>query len=382
MPVLMNINKHLASYSNIILMKSNLSIIKNKLMAQFSTPDYCLCSHDHFVFSYHYQSRELKKICKIPASDESLVGKIKDILRRSPFARALSNSLGLGHVVQLISGTIIIIYDKIYRYDPQSNTGSATSVFALSAAKIFPPLRNGIAIHPHSNNAYFGEYINGIKRAVRIVRIFDDGMKTEVCYTFKLGEIKHVHGIFWDKYRQRLWITTGDSDNESNFYYTDDEFNTVHKFKGGDQSWRAVSLIITENHLVWGMDAGKDAPSDAINHIYRLDLTTGKRQQVATIGNPAYHMVQTESGAMVMGVTFEPGRKQDTREEASIYYSETGEFWQKLLTLPYQAQNLTGRSQYAYVFPPSGVIPDNELIFTPINIEHYDAKAMLIKLID
>ena len=363
-------------------MNANFSIVKRKLMAQFSTPNYCLCSHDHFVFSYHYQSKKLKKICKIPPNDESFIGKIKDLIRRSPFARALSNSLGLGHVVQLNNGTIIIIYDKIYRYEPQSNTGVASNVFALSSQKIYPPLRNGIAIEPISNNAYFGEYVNGIKRAIRVIRISDNGEKTEVCYTFEKGEIKHIHGIFWDKYRQRLWVTTGDSNQESSFYYTDDEFTTVHKFRGGDQSWRAVSLIITENHLVWGMDAGKDAPSDAINHVYRLDLTTGDRQQVATIGNPAYHMVQTESGAMIMGVTFEPGRKQDTNEEANIYYSKTGEHWQKLLTLPYQAQNLTGRSQYAYVFPPAGIIPDNELLFTPINIEHYDAKALLLTLIE
>ncbi|WP_157443140.1 hypothetical protein [Colwellia piezophila] len=349
-------------------------------MAQFSTPDYCLCSQDHFVMSYHYQSKKLSRICKIPPNNPSFLGKIKDKIRRGSLARLLSNSLGLGHVVQLTSGTIIIIYDKIYRYGLEDNTGVAQDVFRLKEENIYSPLRNGIAIHPLTNTAYFGEYINGVKKAVRIIRISDDGKKINVCYTFPLGEIKHVHGIFWDKYRHRLWITTGDNDNESHFYYTNDEFNTVHKYKGGDQSWRAVSLVITENHLVWGMDAGKDAPSDAINHIYRLDLTTGERQQVATIGNPAYHMVQTESGAMVMGVTFEPGRKQATREEACIYYSETGKHWQKLLTLPYQAQNLTGRSQYAYVFPPSGVIPDNELLFTPINIEYYDAKAMLIKL--
>ncbi|TPH13301.1 hypothetical protein [Litorilituus lipolyticus] len=349
-------------------------------MAQFSTPDYCLCSHDHFVFSYHYQSKKLQKICKIPPHNNSVLGRLKDYLKRSFIARALSNSLGLGHVVQLNNGTIIIIYDKIYRYTAQSNAGVAESVYDIKTHKIAPPLRNGIAIHPVSNNVYFGEYINGITRAVRIIRISENGQKTEVCHTFEVNEIKHVHGIYWDKYRERLWITTGDSDSESSFYYTDDEFKTLHRFNGGDQSWRAVSLGITKNHLVWGMDAGKDAPKEAINHIYRLDLTSGERQQIATIGNPAYHMAQTQSGAMVLGVTYEPGRKQDTLEQASLYFSETGETWHQLLTLPYQAQHLTGRSQYAYIFPPSGIIPDDQLLFTPINIMHYDAKALLLKI--
>ncbi len=360
--------------------KKQLTIIKNKLMVQFSTPDYCLCSIDHFVHKYSYQTKTLEMVCKIPPNNNNLTGVIKDKMRRSSLAQLFSNSLGLGHVVQLVSGTIIIIYDKVYRYDEKEQSKVAQVVFDLKSNKIQPPLRNGIAIHPHSNNAYFGEYVNGIKRAIRIMRITNDGQQCELCHTFSEGEIKHVHGIFWDKYRHRLWVTTGDSDNESHFYYTDDEFETIHKYRGGDQSWRAVSLIVTENHLVWGMDAGKDAPADAINHIYRLNLNTGERKRVATIGNPSYHMVQTVSGAMVMGVTYEPGRKQETQEEASIYYSETGKHWQQLLTLPYQAQNLTGRSQYAYVFPPSGVIPDNELLFTPINVEYYDAKAVSINL--
>ena len=361
-------------------MIANPIIVKNKLMAQFSTADYCLCSEDHFVVSYHYRSQKISRICKIPANEQSFIGLIKDKIRRSVFARFFSNSLGLGHVIQLNSGTIIIIYDKIYRYNLENVTGIAESVLDLKNGDIFPPLRNGIAIHPKSDNAYFGEYINGITRNVRILRISEDGKKSEICYTFPEGEIKHVHGIFWDKYRKRLWITTGDKDDESHFYYTDDEFKSMHKFDGGDQSWRAVSLVATENHLVWGMDAGKDAPRDAINYIYRLNLTTGERERIKTIGNPAYHMVQTESGAMIMGVTYEPGRKQETETCASIYYSKTGEKWQELLSLPYQAQNLTGRSQYAYTFPPSGIIPDDRLLFTPINVEHFDAKALLLKL--
>ena len=128
------------------------------------------------------------------------------------------------------------------------------------------------------------------------------------------------------------------------------------------------------------MDAGKDAPADAINHIYRLNLITGVREIVATIGNPAYHAIQTSSGSMIIGVTYEPGRPQDTLEEASIYYSETGDNWQKIVALPYQNKGLSGRSQYAYIFPPSGVIPNNELVFSAINIAKYDGKMLSIQL--
>ena len=78
---------------------SALSTIKNKLMVHFSTAEYCLCSQDHFVFSYDYKSQRLQKVCKIPPVNNRLPSIIKDKIRRSIIARSLSNSMGLGHVV-------------------------------------------------------------------------------------------------------------------------------------------------------------------------------------------------------------------------------------------------------------------------------------------
>ena len=190
---------------------THLTIVKSQLMAQFSTAEYCLCRHDHFVLRYDYQSKKLAKVCQIPANGSGLLSKVKDKIRRHAIARYLSNSLGLGHISQLASGTIIIIYDKIYRYPATSTNGIAQVVCTLAKDNILPPLRNGIAIHPVSNNAYFGEYVNNAKRPIRIIRLSDDGQTAAVCFQFNQGEIKHVHGIYWDKYRQRLWITTGDS---------------------------------------------------------------------------------------------------------------------------------------------------------------------------
>ena len=38
------------------------------------------------------------------------------------------------------------------------------------------------------------------------------------------GNINHVHGLFYDKYTQCVWVLTGDRENECIIGYTDDEF--------------------------------------------------------------------------------------------------------------------------------------------------------------
>lgn len=355
-----------------------LDVIAKHLMVHHSTPDYCLCSQDHWVFRYQYSSRRLERLGRIPARNSQLLTRLKDALARSWPLRAWSSALGLGHLTELADGTVLIIYDRVYRLRP--GQALAEVICDLDSRAIFPPLRNGIAVHPESNNAYFGEYINGQPREIRIFRIGDNAESCEPCYRFKAGEIKHVHGIFWDRFRKRLWVTTGDSDSQSAFYYTDDEFQSLHRFRGGSQMFRAVSLMATQDSLYWGMDAGKDAPREAINRLFRLDLAGGEPEELAIIANPAYHMVQTESGRMLLGTTFEPGRKQDSLEEAAIWSSADGQHWQKILALPYQAAGLSGRTQYAHIFPPTGVIPDTELLLTPLNVEQFDHQLLRLSL--
>lgn len=354
----------------------SLERIAKHFMVHHSTPDYCLCSQDHWVYRYHYQSRKLEPVCRVPPRNEQWLTRLKDAVARSWPLRAWSKALGLGHVTEMADGSILIIYDRIYLARPGEKW--AQVLCDLDSRAIFPPLRNGIALHPESNNAYFGEYINGTPREIRIFRINAQGC--EPCHRFAAGEIKHVHGIFWDKFRKRLWVTTGDSDSQSAFYYTDDEFQTLHRYQGGCQSFRAVSLIATQDYLYWGMDAGKDAPADAINKLFRLHLASGERTELAVIANPAYHMTQTLSGRILLGTTFEPGRKQQSLEEAAIWSSTDGEHWQKILALPYQSAGLSGRTQYAHIFLPTGVIPDDQLLLTPLNVEQSDHQLLRLPL--
>ncbi|MCA0439165.1 MAG: hypothetical protein LCH71_01580 [Proteobacteria bacterium] len=157
-------------------------------------------------------------------------------------------------------------------------------------------------------------------------------------------------------------------DHESNIYYTDDEFSSIKKFGGGDQSWRAIAMVFDEHGMEWGMDAGKDAPADAVNYIYRYDFRTGVRSSRVLVGNPVYSACEFADGTAVMQTTFEPGRPQNTPETAALWIRDKQGAWTNILELPYGVAKPRQRvGTYGYICLPQGISPVNRLVFTPVN---------------
>lgn len=106
-----------------------------------------------------------------------------------------------------------------------------------------------------SGNIYFGEYFqNMAKEAVYIYCSEDNARSWHVAYTFAAGEINHIHGIFFDSYTNRIWVVTGDRENECIIGYTEDEFKTfVEVFRGG-QEYRSCQMFFYPDFIVFGTD--------------------------------------------------------------------------------------------------------------------------------
>ncbi|MEJ6008251.1 hypothetical protein WG899_22090 [Paucibacter sp. AS339] len=242
------------------------------------------------------------------------------------------------------------------------------------------PLRGGIAIHPESNKAYFGEYLNGHSRNINIFCIDPDRKHIERCWTFHRSEIKHVHAIHHDPYRNRLWVLTGDTDSESSFFYTDDEFKTVQRFAGGSQQWRAIGLLFDEDSMEWGMDAGQDAPAEAVNRVFRYTFSTSEIKEIAIIGNPAYAMVHCADGGAVMATTFEPRRKQDTFRGAEIWHRQHLGQWQRIAGFEYELHRRIGVSSYGMAYLPYGMLPTRQLATTLVNCKYHKYSSVTINL--
>lgn len=347
-----------------------MEVIAQDFYPHHALEEYCLCVRDHYVYKYFYKTQSFEKYFKIPPAKNTLLGKLKDKFARSYIGRKLNVSLGLTHVIELPSKTVLVIYDKVYRYNPKehSQTGCAEVCFKLESVNAMPPLRNGIGVHPATGECFFSEYSNDPNRAKSIFRIFDDGNRIEQVFQFEASEIKHVHSVTWDKYRQGFWVTTGDSDQQSWFYFTDDNFKTLKQKHGGDQTWRAVSIIPTPEGLIWGMDAGKDASETDINYIFNFNLSTGERKQVQQIDSPAYHALTTQQGEFIINTNYEPGCKQPIPPEAAVWKSKDGINWRKVHAMSYQPTPRINGSKYAYIYSPLGTVPDDQYLFTATNV--------------
>lgn len=111
-----------------------------------------------------------------------------------------------------------------------------------------------ICIAP-SGKLFFGEYFqNTDKQAVNIYCSEDNAQTWHIAYTFPEGNINHIHGLFFDKYTNRIWVATGDRKNECIIGYTEDEFKSfVEVFRGG-QEYRTCQLFFYKDFIVFGTD--------------------------------------------------------------------------------------------------------------------------------
>lgn len=349
--------------------QDRLQILHDRLMVQYARRGIIYASEDHLIFASSDRGATWNKVCALENRHTSLVGQAKNVILRSGIVRRFRRNIGMHNVVVLPSGTILIQYDGIYRFD---GTGTdARLVYRFTDENLYGPLKNGFVVDDSSGNVYFGEYNNQRPYSVRIVRGTDDGRTWQVCHRFPSGEIKHVHGIVPDPYRRRLWVCTGDNDQESNLFYTDDDFGSLQRFNGGSQTWRMVSLIPTEDALIWGSDAGRDAPA-ADNHIYRWSFAKNRIEQLQYINKPAYYSTRLRDGSLVLGTTLEPGQQGIGEHTADIWVSRNGEQWDRAAALPFSPSGRATTTRYGTINLPLGDGSLDTIYFTPVNVRELD----------
>ena len=103
---------------------------------------------------------------------------------------------------------------------------------------------------------FFGEYFqNKEKKAVNIYCSNDDAKTWHVVYSFPEGSINHIHGLFHDPYTNRIWLATGDLENECVIGWTDDGFKTVTEVFRGGQEFRTCQLFFYRDFVVFATDS-------------------------------------------------------------------------------------------------------------------------------
>jgi len=271
----------------------------------------------------------------------------------------------------------LVFYDQIYR----STDGGATFEIAFSPGdhELAAPFDMGIAVGS-DDTVYYGEYIatRGVPtNRVRVVLGSDDGTSWDIVYTFALGEIRHIHSITYDSFRDRYWVCTGDVDAASRLLYTDDNFNTLHELGGGSQDWRIVSLIVTPDFLYWGSDNSQTGAA-----IFRWSFANEKLEKLQDIGNVSYYSTILKNGTLVVSTTYEPDslytKLFNPQATADIWVSRSGIEWTKIVSLPHELRHgKSGPSRAQIAFPSGG--PSELLYYTPYATREHEFTVQVLR---
>ncbi|MCG8612618.1 MAG: hypothetical protein MI864_19075, partial [Pseudomonadales bacterium] len=198
-----------------------------------------------------------------------------------------------------------------------------------------------------NGRVYFGEYFSNPERSeVHIYCSCDSGRTWDVAYTFAAGEIRHIHGIFYDRFRDGLWVLTGDLDSESRILFSADHFENVDTIFQGSQSVRTVHIFPMKDALI----SATDTPYQE-NKILRLEPDSGRIDELQSVEGSVLYGCRA-GDYFVFSSAVEPS-KINRSSFASLWFSKYGETWKKLAA--FQKNPLSGKFfQYAALPLPSG----------------------------
>jgi hypothetical protein len=218
-------------------------------------------------------------------------------------------------------GVVILYQWKIYFFDLRSNELN----FIDNLKQCRNVLHGGIAVT--ASGIFFGEYGHNASRdSVPIWKSCDDGRSFSIVKELHEHQIKHIHGVYVDKFSDSLWIVTGDFDGECFLIESDDEnFFNLTWYGDGTQQWRPVSLFFTPEKILWAMDS-------PIHQAYlqSFDRATKLITQGQYFPGPVWYSKQFDSGDAVLQTSVEPGKEVKTND-AILYHSHNLIEWTEVI---------------------------------------------------
>lgn len=274
------------------------------------------------------------------------------LLEYFPLSRRLFR-LGVQDMVPLADGTLVAIAKgMICRAEPSKGILRETCRVPRGSRPLF-------LCHAGHNTLFWGEYFGNEKReALHIYGSEDGGRHFEPVYTFPAGSIRHVHGLFYDPYEDKIWVTTGDLEHEAAIWFTDKSFQSLQQVLGGSQQQRAVQLLFTKQFVYYGTDIPEEQ-----NYLYRLERKTGKVERLQAVDSSVFYSCRVGS-YLFFSTVVEPSRVNTTRD-ACIWGSADGESWQIIARFRKDIWSMK-YFQYGQIRFPSGQNLSKYLWFTPV----------------
>ena len=221
---------------------------------------------------------------------------------------------------------------------------------------------------------FFGEYLANDERGeMRIYKYSNAEERLETAYVFPPNSIKHIHGIYFDRFSKALFCLTGDDEKECRILRSFDEFQTFETIGHGDETWRAVSILFDENSYFYGMDA-----EFRTNHIYRVDRQTLERKSLGEVGGTVFYSKQLK-GSLFFTTTAENAPSQ-IENVAALWTIDENENCRKLVSFEKDSWHPT-LFQFGTIHFPYQNTLENELYFHLVGVKE-DNQTFRIKAKD
>lgn len=270
----------------------------------------------------------------------------KFISRMNLLSRAFR--AGISHIVATEDFVMVFGFGRIWRYCTSARTVQCVADIVGSRP---------LAVCNTGQGFYYGVYSsNQERRPVSVIASDASGRIWREVYKF--DGVRHIHGVFWDKYSSLLWITTGDEDSEVGIYTADLRFSKVTRIVGGKQQFRAVQLVFVKEYVYFGSDTAREC-----NHLYRFRRADSSVQQLQdTGGSVMWGGVIKDIVCFSTAVEPSPA---NTSRYADLWMSDSsGANWRIAASFkkdPWHQQVF----QYGQIFFPTGDSLDGALLFTP-----------------
>ena len=232
------------------------------------------------------------------------------------------------NVVPILDGQelvalIAIRQGSVYRIDIPS--GEIEETFQL---KLCRNLLHQSICTSKSGYLFFGEYGGNPQRnAVPVLRSTDSGRSWEKIFEFPKASIKHVHGCYWDRYEEKVWVCTGDFENENCIIVADENFEKVEHIGDGSQVWRTCFPFFLENSVIWAMDSQLEA-----SYICKLDRKTRSLTRLQEMPGPVWYAKDFSDGKFILATANEIG--EGVKDEYShICVSSDAENWEHVMKI-------------------------------------------------
>jgi hypothetical protein len=268
----------------------------------------------------------------------------------------------VNHVIK-VSDDIFACYgfDQIYLIERA--TGSHEHIGSIEGSR---PLK----VASDGERLIYGVYsINNERRPVKLLSYCLTEKKWSIDYVF--DDIRHIHGVFWDPVISKLWITTGDLDQESRII-TFSKAKELEEIASGSQQFRAVDLLFSEDYVYFATDTPEE-----INFIYRMHRKTRETERLCEVGGPVFW--GRSDGDWLFFSTVVEASEVNREDAVELWASnDEGDHWTKLKEFKKDMFHSL-YFQYGQIKFPDGPGDDQNLWFSPYSTE-LDHSVMRLQL--